>query len=62
MSVRHVIPILVLAVCSLGGYAQGDVTFLDWDFIAQDTVLPMYSEVIPLDAEDNVGSYRVSLR
>ena len=52
----------MLAVCSLGGYAQGDVTFLDWDFITQDTVLPMYSEVIPLDAKDNVSSYRVTLR
>ena len=54
--------LLSVAVCmaaSLG--AQQRITYLDWNIIAADTVAPVYGEVVPLESNYRLCTYRVAV-
>lgn len=42
-------------------FAQDKLTFLDWNIIAQDTLCPVYSEVVPLESDFRSNTYRICL-
>ena len=53
---------LVLAlVSSCIMSAQERMTFLDWDILVQDTLCPVYREVVPLESDYRHNDYQVSL-
>ena len=45
----------------MNAYAQETMTFLDWDVIVQDTLCPVYSEVVPLETDYRTNDYAVLL-
>ena len=51
----------VTLLASLYGLAQERMTFLDWNILVQDTLCPIYSEVVPLETDYRHNSYNISL-
>lgn len=59
---KHYIPLLLLAFCSLTGRAQQLFTQLDWNALRIDSVLPRYTEVVPLETDYTSYDYAVRVR
>ena len=57
------ITILMLAALTQGIHAQQELTFtsLDWNEMKIDSVLPVYTEVVPLETDYRTHTYTVSL-
>ncbi len=51
--------ILVCVLLSLTGKAQNDFTQLNWNELRIDSVLPVYSEVVPLETDYRLFQYSV---
>lgn len=53
---------LLMALVSFGVMpAQERMTFLDWEVMLQDTIRPVYREVVPLETDYRFNDYHVSL-
>ena len=59
---RHIVILLLLTLCSLTGRAQQDFTQLDWNVLRIDSVLPRYSEVVPLETDYHLFKYYTRVR
>lgn len=60
MKLRHLLPGILLFSTALVGRAQ-DFTHLDWDILHIDSLVPHYTEVIPLDSDFASYDYQVSV-
>ena len=49
-------------LCSLTGRAQQPFTQLDWNVLRIDSVLPHYTEVVPLETDHNLFNYYARVR
>ena len=60
---RRLITILMLAAIVQAVTAQQELTFtsLDWNELQIDSVLPVYTEVVPLETDYRTHTYTVSL-
>ena len=60
---RRIISILMLAALTQGIVAQQELSFtsLDWNEMKIDSVLPVYTEVVPLETDYRTHTYSVSL-
>ena len=58
---RHIFLALISLLLSMNTNAQESLTFLDWEVIAQDTLCPVYSEVVPLETDYRANDYTVVL-
>ena len=58
---RHLF-ILILALCSLVGHAQQAFTQLDWNELRLDSLLPRYTEVVPLETDYHLYDYYARVR
>lgn len=61
MKFRHLLSGIFLFSAVLSGQAQ-DFTRLDWDVLHIDSLVPHYTEVIPLDSDFAAYDYTVSVR
>lgn len=53
---------LVLLLCTpIGAIAQNDIFFIDWKRMPLDSVIPRYTEVIPLESDYSKYNYDVRL-
>ncbi len=41
--------------------AQERITYLDWDIMSRDTLCPVYAEMVPLQTDYRINTYRVCL-
>ena len=48
---RHIL-LTFLLLLAAGARAEGDITHLDWKVLRIDSVMPIYSETVPLAADD----------
>ena len=51
----------LLAYLSAFGQGRGGFTTLDWQVLRIDSVLPVYSEVVPLETDYRQNTYSVQL-
>ena len=60
---KRLLTILMLALLTPSILAQQELTFtsLDWDEMQIDSVLPVYTEVVPLETDYRTHTYTVSL-
>lgn len=58
--ISRIFSFLVLAMVSMLLHAQ-DFTMLDWNVLRIDSVLPVYTEVVPLESDYRQYDYRVSV-
>ena len=60
---KRIISILMLAALTQAIAAQQELSFtsLDWNEMQIDSVLPVYTEVVPLESDYRTHSYTVSL-
>ena len=54
--------ILLLLVTPLAGHAQQTFTQLDWNELRIDSVLPHYTEVVPLETDYHLFTYYARVR
>ena len=59
---RYVLIYLFLTLCSLTGWAQQAFTQLDWNVLRIDSVLPHYTEVVPLETDYHLFNYYARVR
>ena len=59
---RFTVIYLLLALCSLTGRAQQTFTQLDWNELRIDSVLPHYTEVVPLETDYHLFNYYARVR
>ena len=59
---RYTLIYLLLALCSLAGRAQQTFTQLDWNVLRIDSVLPRYTEVVPLETDYHLFDYYARVR
>lgn len=52
---------LLQFLCPGGVWAQGDFTRFDWNVLRIDSVLPTYTEVVPLETDYRLFDYRVQV-
>ena len=54
---------IILALLSMNAAAAdtGDLTFIDWERLPIDSVLPLYTEVVPLETDYRSNTYTVSV-
>ncbi len=58
---KRIIYLLLLMTVAVPMWGDDDFTTLDWDEMRIDSVLPIYSEVVPLESDYRLFDYRVSL-
>lgn len=61
MKLKHLFALIILSCTTLIGWSQ-DFTRLDWDVLRIDSMLPQYTEVIPLSDDFAAYQYHVSVR
>lgn len=61
MRARQIISIALAMVFAIKVSAQDRLTYLDWNVLSQDSVCPVYSEVVPLESDYRHNTYRISL-
>lgn len=61
MRVHNILITAIFMVMTSMVSAQSRMTFLDWDILVQDTVCPVYSEVVPLESDYRRNDYVVRL-
>ncbi|MCD7722121.1 MAG: type IX secretion system sortase PorU [Prevotellaceae bacterium] len=59
---RRIAIYLMLLTAAGQCLAQGDFTTLDWQEMRIDSVLPVYSEVVPLESDYRLNDYTVSVQ
>lgn len=53
---------ILCSLCSLSSWGQTEFTQLNWDELRIDSVLPVYSEVVPLETDYRLYDYAVQVR
>lgn len=61
--------LVIVALCGMTGFAPslqgrdgvGLITYLDWDELRIDSVLPLYTEVVPLETDYRLNDYSVNI-
>lgn len=61
MRLRHFLSGILLFGAALSGQAQ-EFTRLDWDVMKIDSLVPQYTEVVPLDDDYSAYDYQVAVR
>ncbi len=61
MKLIYRIRLLLLAVAALPCFGDNGFTTLDWDVMQIDSVLPVYSEVVPLESDYRLYDYTVAV-
>ena len=59
---RNLVIFLLLVIMSLSGRAQQAFTQLDWNVLRIDSVLPHYTEVVPLETDYHLFNYYARVR
>lgn len=58
---RYILSAAAFTMMALVANAQEKLTYLNWDILTKDTLCPMYSEMVPLESDYRVNSYRIDL-
>ena len=61
--------LVIVALCGMTGFAPslqgrdgvGLITYLDWQELRIDSVLPVYTEVVPLESDYRLHDYTVNV-
>lgn len=61
MRVRNILLAAISLMTTTIIRAQERMTFLDWEIIAQDTLCPTYSEVVPLESDYRNNEYVINI-
>lgn len=61
MRVKYIVSIVFILSCALKTKSQERLTFLDWNVLTQDTLCPVYSEVVPLESDYRQNEYNIIL-